>query len=178
VPEQHVCQQTLEIAAMSHSHLGARYLLTQIETDRSRRTNRDKLPDWLNGLIEEAAGSFEPLAGVARVGYECVPDEGGWHISLYLGAVEMVGGKADGHSRAPDFRCDLKRLLEQFVRIDELEWTVSPQSSLSGNSCEQSLITIGGLVGASRVWLSVRSSAPEAVGPGLREFPDGRVESV
>jgi hypothetical protein len=118
------------------------------------------------------------LEGVARVGYVCLPDEGGWRLSLYLGAVEMVGGKADGQTRCPDFRCDLKRLLEQFARIDELEWTVWPQSSLSEHSCEQSLITIGGLVGASRVWLSVRSSAPEAVSPGLREFPDGRVESV
>jgi hypothetical protein len=163
---------------MSHSHLGAKHLLAQIETDRSRRTNRDKRPDWLNGLVEEAAASFEPLVGVARVGYECLPDEGGWNISVYLGSVEMVGGKSDGQTRSPDFRCDLKRLLEQFARIDELEWTVRPQGLGDGTPVEQSVITIGGLVGTSQVWLRVRSSAPEAIGPGLREFPDGRVESV
>jgi len=39
-------------------------------------------------------------------------------------------------------------------------------------------VTVGGMVGTSRVCLSVRSSAPDAIGPGLREFPDGRVESV
>jgi hypothetical protein len=149
--------------------------LSQIETDRSRRTNRDKHPDWINGLIEEAAGSFEPLVGVARVGYECQPDEGGWQVSLYLGAVEMVGGKSDGQTRRPDFRCDVKRLLEQFSRIDELQWTVCPDDHDLG---QQSTILIDGLVGSSRVRLQVRSSAPETIGPGLREFADGRVEPV
>ncbi len=163
---------------MSHSHLGARHRLAQIETDRSCRTNRDKRPEWLNGLIEEAAASFEPLAGVARVGYECLPDERGWSLSLYLGTVEVVGGKSDGQTRRPDFRCDLKRLLEQFARIDELEWTVWPQGLGNGALREQSVITIGGMVGTSPVRLRVRSSAPETIGPGLREFPDGRVESV
>lgn len=163
---------------MSHSHLGVKHFLAQIESDRSSRTRRDKRPEWLNGLIEEAAASFEPLDGVARVGYECVPDEEGWNVSVYLGAVEMVGGKSDGKTRRPDFRCDLKRLLEQFARIDELEWTVWPQGPAEGDLAEQSVITIGGLIGTSKVWLRVRSSAPEAIGPGLREYPDGRVESV
>jgi len=163
---------------MSHSHLGARHLLAQIETDRSLRTNRDKRPDWLNGLIEEAASSFEPLAGVARVGYECVPEDGVWRVSLYLGSVEMVGGKSDGRTRQPDFRCDLKRVLEQFTRIDELEWTALPQGTDERNTAQQSTITVEGLVGASRVRLEVRSSAPGTTGPGLREFADGRVEPV
>jgi hypothetical protein len=163
---------------MSHSHLGARHLLAQIESDRSLRSNRDKRPDWVNGLIEEAASSFEPLAGVARVGYECVPEDGVWRISLYLGSVEMVGGKSDGQTRQPDFRCDIKRVLEQFARIDELEWTVRPQGPDERNTAQQSTITVEGLVGTSRVRLEVRSSAPETIGAGLREFPDGRVEAV
>jgi hypothetical protein len=163
---------------MNHSHLGARHLLAQIETDRSQRANRDIRPDWLNNLIEEAAASFEPLVGIARVGYECQLDEAGWSISVYLGTVEMVGGKADGQARRPDFRCDLKRLLEQFSRIDDLEWTVSPQSEGEANLGQQSVIRIGGLVGTSPVCLRVRSAAPETIGPGLRQFPDGRVESV
>jgi hypothetical protein len=163
---------------MSHSHLGAKYLLAQIETDRSRRTNRDKRPDWINGLIEEAAGSFEPLVGVARVGYECLPNEGGWEVSLYLGTVELVGGKSDGQTRHPDFRCDLKRLLEQFARIDEVEWTVLPNGPNEQDLAQQSTIVIEGLVGSSRVRLQVRSSAPDTIGPGLREFADGRIEPV
>ncbi len=163
---------------MSHSHLGVRHFLAQIETDRSRRTNRKSRPEWLDGLVEEAAASFEPLSGVARVGYECLPDEGSWNVTVYLGAVEMVGGKSDGHTRLPDFRCDLKRLLEQFARIDELEWTVWPEGPGDGGPAQLSVVTVGGLVGTTRVCLQVRSSAPEALGPGLREFPDGRVESV
>ena len=163
---------------MSHSHLGARHLLAQIEADRSCRTNRKNQPEWLNGLVEEAAASFEPLVGVARVGYECLPHEGGWHVSLYLGAVEMVGGKLDGQTRRPDFHCDLKHLLEQFVRIDDVEWTVWPDGQDDANVGQQSAVTVQGLVGTSRVRLEVRSSAPETVGPGLRQFGDGRIESV
>jgi hypothetical protein len=162
---------------MSHSHLGVRHFLAQIEADRSLRTKRQSGPEWLPGLVEEAAASFEPLTGVARVGYECLPHEGGWNVSLYLGAVEMVGGKSDGQTRCPDFRCDIKRLLEQFNRIDELEWTVCPDASGAGRT-ERSVITICGLIGTTPVRLGVRSSAPESIAPGLREFPDGRVESV
>jgi hypothetical protein len=163
---------------MTHSHLGPRHLLAQIDAHRSQRTNRDIRPDWLNGLIEEAAASFEPLAGVARVGYECQPDEGGWSISIYLGTVEMVGGKADGHTARPGFRCDLKQLLLRFARIDSLEWLCEPPRSETGIVLEQSAIDIRGLVGTSPVYLRVRSTAPETIGPGLRQFPDGRVESV
>jgi hypothetical protein len=164
---------------MRRSHLSARHLLTQIESNRSQRSNRDVRPDWLNGLVEEVAASFEPLAGVARVGYECQPDEKGWAVSVYLGAVEMVGGRADGSTRRPDFRCDLKRLLEQFARIDELDWTVWPQGPEDvAELGQQSVVTVRGLVGTSQVCLRVRSCAPHEIGPGLRQFPDGRVESV
>jgi hypothetical protein len=163
---------------MSHSHLGPRHLLAQIEADRSDRTNRKSQPEWLNGLVEEAAASFEPLVGVARVGYECAPDEGGWNVSLYLGTVEMVGGKSDGQTRRPDFRCDVKRLMEQFARIDLVEWTVWPDGQDDASVAQQSNVTIEGLVAASRVRLEVRSSAPDTLGPGLRQFTDGRFESV
>jgi hypothetical protein len=69
-------------------------------------------------------------------------------------------------------------LLEQFARIEELEWTVCPQVPGEGGPAQLSVVTVGGMIGTSRVCLRVRSSAPEAIGPGLREFPDGRVESV
>ena len=163
---------------MRRSHLGARHLLTQIESDRSRRGNRDKRPEWLRGFVEEAAGSFEPLSGVARVGYECLPAEGGWDISLYLGSIELVGGKSDGSTERPDFRCDLKRLLEQFSRIDDLEWTVWPDGIDEANRELRSVMRIDGLVGTGQVCLRILSSAPQALGPGLRQFADGRVESV
>jgi hypothetical protein len=163
---------------MSHSHLGPRHLLAQIESHRSTRTNRDIRPEWLNGLIEDAAASFEPLTGVARVGYECQPDEGGWSLSIYLGAVEVVGGKADGQTTRPGFRCDLQQLLLRFARIDSLEWICQPPGSDAGTLLEQSAIDIRGMVGTSPVYLRVRSTAPDTIGPGLRQFPDGRVESV
>jgi hypothetical protein len=164
---------------MSRSHLGVKYLLAQIESNRSQRTNRDVRPDWLNNLVEEAAASFEPLVGVARVGYECQLEETGWAVSLYLGAVEMVGGRSDGSTLRPDFRCDLKRLLEQFARIDELDWTVWPQGAEAvAELGQQSVVTVRGLVGTSAVCLRVRSCAPHEIGPGLRQFPDGRIESV
>ncbi len=163
---------------MSHSHLGPRHLLAQIEADRALRPNRKSQPEWLSNLVEEAAASFEPLSGVARVGYECQPHEGGWTVWLYLGTVEMVGGRSDGQTCRPDFHCDLKHLLEQFARIDDLEWTVWPDGEGDASPAQQSAVTIEGLVGKSRVRLLVRSSAPDTTGPGLRQFSDGRIESV
>jgi hypothetical protein len=163
---------------MSHSHLGPRHLLAELESRRSQRGNKKIRPEWLDNLIEEAAASFEPLAGMARVGYQCEPEEGGWAVSLFLGAVERVGGKADGQTRQPEFRCDLKRLLERFERIDQLEWTVQPEHHGEQASPLESVIEIRGVLCGSPVSLSVLSNPLEGMKPGLREFPDGRVEPV
>jgi hypothetical protein len=109
---------------VSRSHLSARHLLQQIETDRSKRAKRDIRPVWLTALIECAAELFEPLAEVGRVGFDCRLDEQGWSVSLYLGTVEFVGGKTDGQTQRVGFRFDLKALLEQFTRVDDVSWTV------------------------------------------------------
>ena len=113
-----------ETATVRRSHLSARHLLQQIESDRSKRAKRDIRPEWLTAFVECAAELFEPVAEVGRVGFDCRLDEQGWSAALYLGAVEVVGGKSDGQTEQPDFRFDLKALLEQFSRVDALVWNV------------------------------------------------------
>jgi hypothetical protein len=54
----------------------------------------------------------------------CRLEEQGASAALYLGAVELVGGKSDGQTQRIGFRFDLKFLLEQFSRVDDLSWTV------------------------------------------------------
>lgn len=167
-----------ETAPLSHSHVPLRHLLSQIESDRSKRANRDIRPEWLSGLIEYAAELFEPLTDVGRVGFDCQLDERGWSVAMYLGAVESVGGKDDGHTQYLDFRFDLPPLLERFTRVNDLSWSVFPMGNPLSDSRPRSFLLVDGLIGENRVRLAIHSTAPETVGPGLRRLPSGQVESV
>ena len=168
---------------MSRSHLSARYLLKQIESDRSNRAKRDIRPAWLVTFTEAVAEMFDPAAGVGRVGFDCRLDEEGWFAALYLGAVELVGGKSDGQTERPGFTFDLKALLEHYSRVDALSWNVLDHGD--GNHADgkddpgpRSFLSIDGIVAGNRLRMEVHSAAPGALGPGLRRLADGRVEPI
>jgi hypothetical protein len=161
---------------MTHSHLAPRHLVGQIESERFNRINRDIRPDWLTAFLESAAGLFEPLEQVGRVGCDCQLDEAGWSVALYLGSVEQVGGKDDGQNRLVGFHCDLRPLLAQFTRIDEFSWIVFPRESDPRDALPRSLISLDGQIEGNRVRLAIRSAAPAAAGPGLRQRTDGSIE--
>jgi hypothetical protein len=161
---------------MTHSHLSPRHLVSQIESERFNRTNRDIRPEWLTAFLDSAAALFEPLEQVGRVGFDCQLDEAGWSVALYLGSLEQVGGKEDGQSRPIGFHCDLRPLLGRFARIDEFSWTVFPQDNAPSDALPRSLISLDGLLDGNRLRLAIRSVAPAAAGPGLRRLTDGRIE--
>jgi hypothetical protein len=160
------------------SHLSAKHLLQQIESDRCKRAKRDIRPEWLTAFVESAAELFEPVAEVGRVGFDCRLDEEGWSAALYLGAMEFVGGKSDGQTEHPDFRFDLKSLLEQFSRVDALVWNVIDHAGSGPGEPPRSFLSIDGFLGENRLRLAVDSSAPAPVGPGLRRLADGRFEPI
>jgi hypothetical protein len=168
----------LEIATLSRSHLSARHLLQQIETDRSKRAKRDIRPQWLTALVESAAELFEPVAEVGRVGFDCRLDEQGWSATLYLGSVELVGGKTDGQAQRPGFQFDLKALLECFCRVDDVSWSVLDHSDGQEDPGPQSLLSIDGCVGENFVRMEIHSTSPPPVGPGLRRLPNGRFKPI
>jgi hypothetical protein len=163
---------------VSRSHLSARHLLQQIESDRSKRTKREIRPDWLTALVERIAELFDPVDEFGRVGFECRLDEEGWFVALYLGAVEIVGGRADGQVECAAFRFDLKSLLDGFTDVDRIEWHVVDQRNGSSDPGARSFLAVDGLVGTNRVRMSIYSAAPEAAGPALRRLPDGRLETT
>jgi hypothetical protein len=161
---------------VSRSHISGRFLLQQIETDRSKRSKRDIRPEWLTRLVECVAELFEPVADVGRVGFDCRLDEQGWSVALYLGSVELVGGKSDGQRQYAGFRFDVKSLIDCFSRLDDLSWNVSEPSVSGPDAGPRSFLSVDAWIGENRVRLEVHSAAPETVRAGLRRLPDGRVE--
>lgn len=163
---------------MTHSHLPVQHLLKQVEDYRTRRAERDIRPDWLTAMIDDVAELFEPLHEVGRVGFDCQMTEACWLVRMYLGGVEIVGGKDDGRTRQPDFQFDLLEVLEQFDSVDHFCWSAVPQQSLAADAVPCSTVTIDGSVDNQRIRLQLCSSPPNVTGPGLREYPGGRMERV
>lgn len=157
---------------MTHSHIAVQHLIRQVELYRSKKSNRDVRPEWVTRLIEELAELFEPVKGVARVGFDCRPDEGAWEISLYLGSIEVVGGRADGETRYPNFEFNLAGLCDRFERIDRFKWTSLPgEENQAGH--DFGYITVSGLVQANAVRVHVYSVPPAGREPGIREYANG-----
>lgn len=153
-------------------HLLVQHLLKQLEQQSSQRAERDPRPQWLADFIQDAADAFAPLLGVARVGYECEPSADGWEARLYLGSTEMVGGKDDGHARQSSFELNLADLTRGFSEIHEFRWNVS------GGTLGGSFVTIRGHVGEHALCVKAYSKSPGHAGPALRQYHDGRIQSV
>lgn len=161
---------------MSHSHQPVRHLLKQVEIYKSKRAKRDVRPEWVTEFIDSVADLFDPMTDVGRVGFDCRLSEDCWHVDLFLGSTEMVGGADDGRSEHTNFRFDLKRLLQRFSSIERFDWH---SVSLVGNADDDgagSHVTIDGYVQQHRLRLDVRSVPPSAAGPGFKVYPDGRCD--
>lgn len=163
---------------MSHSHLPVRHLLKQVEIYKSRRNQRGIRPEWLTAFIEDVAELFEPVSDDGRVGFDCQLAEQGWALALYLGGTEIVGGPDDGQSRYASFQFDLLKLIDRFSEIERFRWSAFPERSDLHGGRPLSLVTIEGLVGGQWLRLQIHSVPPTDAGPGFRQFPDGRRESI
>ena len=159
---------------MHHSHLLVHHLLKQLENHKRDRRERDRRPEWLNEFVQQIAMLFEPLSGVARVGYQCELTSDGWEARLYLGSTEVVGGREDGRSRLISFEFDFSKLAEEFTRLDEFRWDVCTTSDGSAGS----FVTLRGLVDEHLICLKIYSRPPCDVGPAFRELPDGTLEDA
>ena len=155
---------------MSHSHMPINHLLSSLE-DREPR-NGDSRPTWLVELIDRAAGLFEPLMSVSRVGFDCWPTEEHWVVYLFLGDTEIIGGRDDGRLDPPDFHLDLLGLIELFDDIQSSRWTVFP---VAGDEVgdDRSFVSLTARYQGNPVCLRLLSIAPDSAGPGLKLFPNG-----
>ena len=153
------------------------HLIHQVET--RKRVPRDVRPEWMSGWIEEVSELFEPLTGVARVGFDCRFLEDGWNISLFLGNSEVVGGPDDGKCRPTNFQLDLMQLQRMFDEVDSLRWNAIPaelEAEQEEEGAHRSFVMISGLIEKTPVDLHLFELPPETAGPGVRVFPDGSCE--
>lgn len=152
---------------MNETDMPIENLLEQVEEYRLRREVRDGRPDRITDFITEIAEIFEPLHGVGRVGFDCQAAYGGWNISMYLGATEVVGGRDDGlHNHAP-FHFDIDAAIAVFENVESVQF-----SSEHANRTADSGITISGHVDDLPVCLAIHASPPATVGAGLQRMPD------
>lgn len=133
-------------------------------------------PAWINHLIDTLSEFFEPIEGIARVGFDCRINEKHWEISLYLGRTEVVGGPQDGSSEPVDFSLDLRGVAGILGEFDILEWTVVHAATESGPSVPRSLLRIETFFEGNPVRILFVSHAPQEAGPALRRFADGTCE--
>lgn len=156
-----------------------RHFIAQLDKWKEERRQRDLRPDWLNRFVADVAELFEPLAEVARVGFECRPDEvEGWQIGLFLGRTEIVGGRNDGRAELCNFTYDVHGLIRRFDSIDELRLFALPQGNSEAQLNPVAFVSVHGLVETHRLTLRIFTIPPDEAGVGLRRFTDGRCETV
>ncbi len=168
---------------MSQHHLPIEHFLQRLETaenDRSElageRAKKESRPEWLTHFIDSVADLFDPLIGVARVGFDCNYTDDAWVVGLYLGSYEMVGGRRDGETRHINFEFDIQQLMQHFSKVIELIWSAFPSPKDCRSAWARSYITIAGIVGDQQVRLQIFSVPPNYAEIGMRRYPDGRFE--
>jgi len=154
-----------------------KHLLQQLENYRSQRNNRDVRPAWVTRFVNDAAQLFEPLDEVGRVGFDCQLTDDGWEVALYLGSLEIVGGREDGQYRYGCFHFDLHALLGLFRHVDDLQFATFPADD-EGEGTVRTVVTLDGIIEQDRLRVRVHSTPPAEVGPGLRRYADGRCHPV
>jgi hypothetical protein len=155
------------------SHLAVRHLIRELEI-KGRPPRRLNVPEWLKGLLCQAADDFNPASETARAGYECRLTEQGWQASLFLGANEVVGGARDGQMQSEGFQFDILSLMRRFDRVDLIEWSVA--SIRSDSEPGDSIVTLEGVACGEPLRLEIRSAPIAHARPGMRRHQDGRVE--
>lgn len=160
---------------VAHSHLPIRHLLKHLET-HAARPPRDRRPAWATRLIEKLSEFFEPIEGVARVGFDCRLNEDCWELSMYLGRTEVVGGPQDGEDQPVDFSLDLRGITGVLGPCEILEWTVIHDSSMASERMPRSLLRVETAWEGNRVRVLFASHPPQEVGPAIRRFADGTCE--
>ena len=172
---------------MSHSDFDVQYHMSKLENWQPGERRRDARPEWMTNLIENVAEVFEPLTGVARVGFDCrlqevdpencsPGDQPLWVVRMYLGRNELVGGPEDGRQVPMSFDLDLEQLQTHFADVDEFTWSVFPADG-EDIVDDQSFVTVSGLVEDNRVRMHVFAVAPQEVAPAMKTYQsDGRCE--
>lgn len=158
---------------MAHSHIVIRHLVQGLEA-RGRDSIEIRIPEVIESFVHNVADLFEPFSGTARVGYECSFADGSFEISMFVGAREIVGGALDGRQEAQNFRFNLQGLFDRFDSIQSFLWNAIPQSPLNDGGL--SFVVVEGLVHGHIVRLQLHPTAPEEIGPAMREYTNGTVE--
>jgi hypothetical protein len=161
---------------MLHTHLPIQHLLKEVEKRGQNRTLLRKLPDLLHKFIDEVADCFEPVEGVARVGYECQVTQERWLVSMFLGKAEHVGGKDDGLQQIIPFELNLQGVFSRFDRVEKFRW--QPEEMGNVPDQDKGLITIIGMVGKINIELRIKQNPPQDAVAGIRILPNGEYESI
>lgn len=162
-----------------HSHLAIRHLIRHIAERRQSGIGQPVLPPELVDFIDEVCQLYEPFSGVARAGYECLYGGDRWEISVFLGMQERVGGPHDGAWLPVNFQFNVQALATLFERTDSIRWNAVPNGhALTSTDQFESFLTVEGVARGQRVSLQVHALPPEEIGPGLRQYADGRLELV
>jgi len=150
-----------------------RHLVQGLEA-RGREAIDIRIPEVIQAFVTNVADLFEPFSGAARVGYECNFADESFEISMFVGARETVGGQYDGRQEPQNFRFNLQGLFDRFDSIQSFLWNAMPHSPLNDEGL--SFVVVEGLVQGHVVRLQLHPTAPEEMGPAIREYLDGTVE--
>ena len=130
-------------------------------------------PEWVEDFIGAAAELFDPLSGLGRVGFRTEPGEGGWTVSLFLGATEIVGGPGDGLVAPARFRFDATGLADLFDAPPAVNLHVEPVLASHGVDGIDAALSLSGTVDGHALTAEVLTLPPDGAEPGFKRYAAG-----
>jgi len=119
-------------------------------------------PAWLADLSDRVLALLSAEAPLQSIGCHFHRVDDVWELTLFAGATETVGGSRDGAWSDPPFSVDLLGLPACFDEIHGMWWQTQAVGSEDdlGNH-----LSVEGLVAGQKVWLRIKSHAPDRFGP-------------
>jgi hypothetical protein len=128
-------------------------------------------PQWLRTLADRAAQAIEPISETVPIGSHWTLQAGCWEVTLFVSAIEIVGGERDGQRIPTPFSVDVLHVVSLFANLYEVQW--QPLAWHSGDEAGPHL-SIHGVVEGKDVWLRIVARQPNDLEAGqLVTMPAG-----
>ena len=122
-------------------------------------------PEWLARFVNAATTSINSYDVLSPLGCHFQQVQDVWEITVFASRTEIVGGPQDGSLSTSRFNVDVYEVLQQFSKVDAINWQAQSFDSRDDLGAH---LSIEGSYENHQIWFRITSTAPEQFEAGRR----------